>query len=155
MQFIFLDTEFTDFSHPQLISIGLAESNGQNFYAEVSYLPEACTKFVRDIVLPLLTQANKLSVDELREKLQRWLDTIKGSGPIVVCYDSDYDGALFLDIFEQRPPAFLVLRRVGYRHINELLRREFYIKNNLAEHHALNDAMALRYAFRGEQRVVR
>jgi len=34
-QLIFIDTEFTNFSNPQLISIGLAASTGEEFYAEV------------------------------------------------------------------------------------------------------------------------
>jgi hypothetical protein len=34
------------------------------------------------------------------------------------------------------------------RNINELLRHEFHAKNRLPEHHALNDAQAMRYAFR-------
>jgi hypothetical protein len=37
---------------------------------------------------------------------------------------------------------------VSERHINELLRYEFHVKNSLPEHHALHDALALRYAFR-------
>jgi len=34
---IFIDTEFTDFIDPQLISIGLVSEFGEEFYAEVPY----------------------------------------------------------------------------------------------------------------------
>ena len=54
---IFLDTEFTDFpeSECDLISIGLVDENGREFYAEsTQFRREACSDFVVDVVLPLL-----------------------------------------------------------------------------------------------------
>jgi hypothetical protein len=36
---VFIDTEFTDFLDPQLISIGLVAQSGEEFYAE---LPTRC-----------------------------------------------------------------------------------------------------------------
>jgi hypothetical protein len=32
---VFIDTEFTDFNDPHLISIGLVAESGEEFYAEV------------------------------------------------------------------------------------------------------------------------
>jgi len=32
---VFIDTEFTDFLDPQLISIGLVAQSGEKFYAEL------------------------------------------------------------------------------------------------------------------------
>lgn len=72
-----------------------------------------------------------------------------------MCYDSDYDRMLFLRLFDSNPPSFLIFRGIGYRHINGLMRADFYSENNLDEHHALSDAMALRYGFRGWTRSVR
>lgn len=34
---VFIDTEFTDFLDPQLISIGLVAESGEEFYAELPY----------------------------------------------------------------------------------------------------------------------
>mgnify|MGYP003705540817 CR=1 FL=1 len=54
---IFLDTEFTDFIDTELISIGLVDENGREFYAEsTQYRQEACSDFVRQVVVPLLGQ---------------------------------------------------------------------------------------------------
>lgn len=50
---IFLDTEFTDFIDPQLISIGIAASNSEEFYAEVPYSIDLCSTFVKEVVIPL------------------------------------------------------------------------------------------------------
>jgi hypothetical protein len=51
----FLDTEFTDFVRPDLISIALVGEDGQEFYAERDgYYQTDCSGFVRQIVQPLL-----------------------------------------------------------------------------------------------------
>ena len=54
---IFLDTEFTDFARPDLISLALVSEDGREFYAErTDYDPERCSEFVRETVLPLLDE---------------------------------------------------------------------------------------------------
>lgn len=50
-----LDTEFTDFVRPDLISIALVAEDGREFYAECTdYNHDACNDFVKETVLPLL-----------------------------------------------------------------------------------------------------
>ena len=52
---VFLDTEFTSFVRPDLISIGLVAEEGREFYAErTDYRKDDCSDFVRETVLPLL-----------------------------------------------------------------------------------------------------
>lgn len=52
---LFLDTEFTDFTNPELISIGLVAEDGREFYAECSEFDRAtCNAFVNTKVLPRL-----------------------------------------------------------------------------------------------------
>jgi hypothetical protein len=52
---VFLDTEFTDFVRPELISIALVAEDGREFYAErTDYRHDDCSDFVRETVLPLL-----------------------------------------------------------------------------------------------------
>lgn len=147
-QLIFIDTEFTNFSNPQLISIGLAASTGEVFYAEVPYSVSDCSEFVREIVIPLLSSEPPCSYDKLHIVLRDWFAVVKGRGNMTICYDANQDKDLFLQIFDQRPPNFLNFRNVGERHVNELLRHEFHTKEQLPEHHALHDACAMRYAFR-------
>lgn len=155
MNLVFLDTEFTNFSNPELISIGLASLNDENFYAESHYVASSCSDFVWKAVIPLLSHNDPMSDEQLRIKVLKWIDSIRSERPIIICYDSDYDRILFLRLFNNNPPAFMILRSIGYRHINGLKRAEFYAKYTLDEHHALNDAMALRFAYRGWTRAVR
>lgn len=149
-QLIFLDTEFTSFHAPELISIGLAASTGEEFYAEVPFEVASCSSFVREVVIPLLGQdpLAPCSHDELHMRLWNWLKVVKSCAEVVVCFDSVHDEALFRRIFDESPPAFLQFRNIGDRNINELLRYEFHVKNSCPEHQALNDACAIRYAFR-------
>jgi|SRR5476649_1437803 len=149
-QLIFLDTEFTSFDAPELISIGLASSTGEEFYAELPFEVEACSPFVREVIIPLLGQdpLAPCTNDELPLRLWSWLKAVRSRDEVVVCLGSQHDEILFRRIFDESPPAFLQFRSLGYRNINELFRYEFHAKNSLPEHHALNDARAMRYAFR-------
>ena len=147
---IFIDTEFTDFVDPQLISIGLVAESGQEFYAEVPYSPWACSEFVRDIVIPMLGQDPRayLSRDELYFRMNDWLRLIKPATDILeICYDYQTDWDLFCLALEDRPPAWCIPRLVA-NNINEILRIDYHAKHALPEHHALHDARANCYAFR-------
>lgn len=48
---VFIDTEFTNFLNPHLISLGMASEYGEDFYAEVPYprLLCICTRSSRAI----------------------------------------------------------------------------------------------------------
>lgn len=147
---IFIDTEFTDFVAPHLISLGMAAESGEEFYAEVPYPDKECSAFVREAVIPLLGRIpnSTCTIDELHTKIISWLDIVRNRGEEVeICCDYQTDWDLFIDALDYRVPSWCQMRRVA-RNINELLRYEFHKKNQLPEHHALYDAMANRYAFR-------
>jgi hypothetical protein len=147
---IFIDTEFTDFVHPRLISLGMAAESGEEFYAEVPYPDKECSEFVREAVIPLLggIPDSTCSIDELRIKIISWLDIVRNRGEEVeICLDYQTDWDLFVNALDYHVPPWCRMRMVA-RNINELLCYEFHKKNLLPEHHALYDAMANRYAFR-------
>jgi hypothetical protein len=132
-----------------LISIGLVASSGEEFYAEVPFPAAAASLFVHEVVIPLLGKDSLAycPVEELNVRIREWLAIVRTGPEIVLCFDSRYDESLFRQIFDGCPPTLVRFRNV-HRNINELLRYEFHVKNNLPEHHALNDARAMRYAFR-------
>lgn len=147
---VFLDTEFTDFVNPHLISIGLASEYGEEFYAEVPFPSAACSAFTREVVLPLLGRVPDAAClpENLRVKIIKWIEIVRRSDEDVeICFDFQTDWDLFVHALDCRVPTWCRSRRVA-RNINELLRYEFHKKNGLPEHHALYDAMANRYAFR-------
>lgn len=146
---VFLDTEFTDFINTELISIGLAAESGEVFYAEVPFEIRECSEFVKAEVIPLLDPMSyACSVNDLRNRLHNWLKLVRPShDDLEICFDYRIDWKLFFDALGDYVPPWCKPRLVG-GNIIELLRCEYHQKNNLPEHHALNDAMAMRYAFR-------
>lgn len=152
---VFIDTEFTNFVDPRLISIGMAAKSGDEFYAEVPYPLESCSEFVIEVVIPLLGRVPNAfcPADELCAKIVRWLETVRPDDEDVdICFDYQTDWDLFSEALSGRVPAWCRPCMIN-RHINELLRYEFHKKNNLPEHHSLYDALANRYAYRERQRI--
>ena len=154
-QILFIDTEFTGFKDPKLISIGVAATSGEEFYAEVEYSISECSDFVRATVLPLLNRDKIWSLAELKGALGAWIEAVRRNAPIIICFDSDYDREMLYQIFGPDAPNGVVFRRLGASYINKLKMHDWHLKNKQVEHHALHDARALKYAFRGWIRKVR
>jgi hypothetical protein len=156
---VFLDTEFTNFPDDEcdLISIGLVDENGRTFYAELTdYRQEACTDFVRQIVLPLLgkhkdtVKGNKMQV---AKELAEWLEPYKDS--CVICFDYQTDWILMRDMLCWLPddmlPNFLTTKLI-WGDIDKMALDYFWLEHDAFDwkpHMALWDAMANRYAYRG------
>jgi DNA polymerase III epsilon subunit-like protein len=155
MQLVFVDTEFTSFEAPKLISIGLVTLNKEEFYAEVEYDLHACSDFVRKTVVPLLSEAQRCSLVELKVRLSEWIEKIKNPGPALLHYDSEYDRLMLESIFENDFPNAVFLHRLGTSYIDKIRQYEYHVKTKQVEHHALHDARALRYAFRAAERKSR
>jgi len=148
---IFIDTEFTDFSTPRLISIGLAANSGEEFYAELNYPAAACSDFVRSTVIPLLGRIPDayMSNAEIFSRLSNWLRLVNPTGGIIdICYDFQTDWDLFSIVLKGSIPPWCQPRLISSREINELLRYDYHQVKKLPEHHALYDAQAIRYAYR-------
>jgi hypothetical protein len=148
----FIDTEFTNFppAEHELISLGLAAENGEEFYAEAPYEINHCSEFVHEVVIPLLGRIphEQVSLDDLRGRILDWLQLVRRNAEdVVICYDSEYDWNLFIKALDYRVPAWCQKQFVG-NEINEMLRYDFHMKNGLPEHHALYDACANRHAYR-------
>jgi len=146
---IFMDTEFTDFTDTQLISIGLVTESNQQFYAELNdFNPRCCSDFVKEVVLPQLGKnpARVMNMEQLRKKLTAWLFQFAKHNP-VICYDYDGDWTLFEHAMQDDIPSWLSNKNV-YAKINDLVLEQFFLATGLSEHHALHDAMANRFSYR-------
>jgi len=147
---IFIDTEFTNLLNPRLVSLALVAESGEEFYAELPYDMKVCSEFVREVVLPLLTNdpSVRLSFEEAFIRLNDWLRLVRPrAGGLVICYDSPIDWTLFNEVLHGQLPIWCSPRLVD-NCIGELLRHDFHTRTGLPEHHALNDARANCYAFR-------
>jgi hypothetical protein len=152
---IFMDTEFTDFDYPQLISIGLVSENGERYYAEMSngWSREGCSLFVKEHILPQLTAGEFLQERCFAgRRLADWL--AEHDGPVRVVTDAPgYDWVLMLDLLagimpENLCPEPLTFYSDSFPELVPLLQeaRDRAFANSTA-HHALNDAEALREAW--------
>lgn len=147
---VFLDTEFTDFIDPHLISLGLASEYGEDFYAEVPYPDHACSAFVREKVVPLLGQilCSLFTRNNLCLEIIKWLEIVRrDKEDVFICVDYQTDWDLFCDALDYRVPTWCHCKMVN-QDINKLLLYSFFKKSGLPEHHALYDAQANRYAYR-------
>ena len=150
---VFLDTEFTDFARPELLSLALVAEDGREFYAErTDYRKNECSAFVQEIVLPLLGRVPGAACDsaELALRLQAWFHALPEPPIIIFDYQTDWDllaGAmpgrpldsfatpLYLDGYAITHPFFEKAQNLVYSHA-------------WPPHHALADARALMAGYR-------
>lgn len=148
---VFLDTEFTDFAMPELISLGMVGELGEECYIEVPFATARCSDFVRDVVIPQLGNDPHAFCEtaNLRVRIVNWLQIIKQADPIQICYDSEYDWRLFVQALEGRVPVWIEPCWIDCTEINELLLSAYFKDHpDESEHHALTDARANRFAYR-------
>jgi hypothetical protein len=140
---VFIDTEFTDLQHRELISIALVAENGSEFYGESSDFDRSrCSGFVQEVVLPQLgtPAARSMPYLELRREVQEWLRQFPRRDHPVICYDFDGD----LKLLEKLIGVGLL---PGWRHENiwtklsSVRQSEFFAEHG-HRHHALWDARA-------------
>lgn len=154
---VFLDTEFTAFVRPGLISIALVAEDGREFYAErTDYHRDACSDFVRETVEPLLGRVPGAACSrfELTQRLREWFETLPE--PATIVYDFEDDWLLLADAYlgrdRRQPPANVQDKlRLGNSSIThpvfDLAQKSVYTQDWPA-HHALADARALMAGYR-------
>ena len=150
---LFLDTEFTDFTNPEMISIGIVDENGREFYAEsTSFKREACSLFVNEIVIPLLGQYPDAIVgtqEHIAHRLVEWLELYRESGAIVsVDYATDWD--LFLDLLSLIPKDYdrnFIIGQMIWTDLDQQRISDWWTETKLPQHHALYDARANKHGY--------
>jgi hypothetical protein len=149
---VFLDTEFTNFVHADLISLALVSEDGREFYAErTDYHRDACSAFVRENVVPILGRVPGAACShaELTLRLRDWFDALPE--PATIIYDFEGDWLLLVKAVlgrQQTMPSDnfgqpLRLENASITHpIFERAQNRIYTQD-WPPHHALADARAL------------
>jgi len=168
--FVFLDTELTDLLAPRLLSVGMVTWNGREHYVELdpAHLANAATfakasGFVR--TCGVLDQWNRVmgaaaSAPEMGRRTARWLLGLAAQfdEPLVIAFDHAGDYALVEECIRDSGLWDRVREVVRPRNVNEIngvfesnLAAEYAYealrRRDLARHHALADAHALRAAY--------
>lgn len=156
---VYLDTEFTQFTQPELISIGLAAEDGREFYAVMKSFPrQHCSAFVREVVLPIIEHWPSTTLDrsELRQSLKQWLN--EAAEPLKIVCDFATDADLLIELIDGNTDhvlrkfnitGFTVLSATQCEQITDALDSYFDEPRQWPRHHALEDARALRHACAG------
>jgi hypothetical protein len=159
---LYLDCEFTNFENPELISMALVPDSAgyPSFYQEFNdFEPDACTDFVLEEVMPLLTEPERLSSGLISTRLRAYLQALPA--PVDVVADALLDKSLFfglLGLQRQSASSVSASKKLGLGRF-ELLPLQmlehpsyqdqlelFYLMNNKRKHYALSDAQAMRCA---------
>lgn len=160
---VFLDTEFTDFVRPGLISLALVAEDGSEFYAErTDYDRDTCSAFVLENVVPFLGRVPgaACSRDELPERLHVWFDQLPE--PVTIIFDFQGDWLLLVDailgrVYRDPPANFGEPLHLGNSSIThpvfERAQNNTYTQD-WPPHHALADARALMAGYRAWYRFM-
>lgn len=150
---IFLDTEYTNPTDRELISLGMVSEDGtRELYLERTDFPrEQCNAFVLKHVLPLLgaSGASGLPSHDLGPCLHDWFRSLPRS--VRIAADSSMDLAL-LRRFLGADPTNLARELYDLRPLIDTTTyhsavERYYGKNLAPRHHALHDARAHRDGF--------
>lgn len=145
--FLFIDTEFTSLEDPHMISLGVAGSDGHEYYVERTDFPRGrCSAFVVSEVLPKLAHSYAApgSLWQIGERLQNWLDPISGR-QLIVAYDYADDWRLFISTMPESSREWFVPVDVRLETCSEAL-EEYLGRPDVLRHYAIDDARALRHA---------
>ena len=124
--YVFIDSEFTDLTAPQLISVGAVATDSTAFYAELEgWDPAPASPFVHDTVIPLL-DGDAVPKAMGAEALTEWLLERARKMPTTIISDSGFDRWALSELFgsEQLPPN-VQWRRVpiAYEALDEATQR--------------------------------
>lgn len=156
---IYIDTEFTSLSDPQLISIGAAAETGEEFYGVVSDYPRrACTKFVVENVIPLLEKRQATVTGNFKKvalEFRKWLVVLNWAvGHCKLIVDDECDAELLRRLlsgfnfgFESSSCETIVVAIHSDLKRKAAFEQYFAINPERYRHNALDDARALKAAF--------
>lgn len=146
VDFLFLDTEFTSLSNPELISLGISGQHAE-FYAERTDFPrEKCSPFVHMQVLPKLGYAWDAHVraEDIPARLADWLAGLPATA-LVLGYDYVDDLRLLMQYLPETWRNTLLPVDVRWD-MSEDLFAAYFDQPGKLRHHALHDARGLRHS---------
>lgn len=152
---VFADTEFSSLgSDPRLISIALVATSGEAIYIEFTsgWDVEHCSKWVVEHVLPHLGRGEKLDRRASAHRIDEWLSGFTPAPAMIV--DSRWDADLIAALFAENGIGagrhrIQAIQFQSKAHATEFeaMRQRYFLESGLHQHHALNDAHALRFAW--------
>lgn len=160
---VFFDTEFTNMNPhavPKLISVALAVQDGREFYAELTdtYQLGDCSDFVIQNVLPLLNGGEARMLEaRCASRMQDFIESI-GESEVVLRSDAPgYDWPFLAEMFQfygcwpknlRRKCGTIYFDNHNLAHRYQAGLYEFWKNDSSKQHHALEDARSMRFAWK-------
>lgn len=162
-QLVFVDTEFTNFEKPDLISIACVPSEDWHVYVEnLDFDRASATDWVQENIYPLLDPKQfGMSRDNLVRGLWDWFNEFET--PVIVMVDYHRDRELLLKLFNFEPhPKIKDICNIYHSFAQSLnglefskledrfddaFKEFFKVNRTHTQHHALSDALATKHAF--------
>ncbi|AKU11645.1 hypothetical protein AzCIB_1749 [Azoarcus sp. CIB] len=149
---IYVDTEFTAFEQPRLISIGLVAEDGYHWlYSEIdgAHWYKYASEFVLADVVPRMNSPHYGEEPaQAAARIREWATKLPEEG--VIACDSDYDWTLLRKLMLENggwPAQFAdYCCPIAPTPQMQADQEYFFAQYALMRHHALHDARALRYA---------
>jgi hypothetical protein len=143
----FVDCEFTDFDHRELVSLAIVSEEGDEFYVELKdFNAQQCSSFVSTTVLPQLGQYPQrvMTRPEAARALLSWFAGFALKPRPLLCFDYVGDLELMQGLVGSFPPGWKV-QFLGLK--LDMARLEAWFAEHGGRHHALMDARAKAVAF--------
>lgn len=156
---VFIDTEFTDFINPEMISLGMvADTPTDELYLEFWYPKHEASDFVKQHIVPLLWHTPDVDTAgknsrEIRERIVDWFDKIRDGKGVTVCFDYGTDWDLFVRAMDNDVPDFVKPKRIGANNFKREDAEQYLRDCGLPRHHALYDARSNKFAFNLQNRT--
>lgn len=147
--FLFVDTEFSSFDSPKLLSLGLVDELEQSFYFELNETTVSkieCSDFVKEQVLPLFDKRGIVGKElDLKHHLNHFLNQYE---TIELACDYIQDYLLLVPFLErQNIEKMTVINVAALSNCFNEVSQNIQEQNNLIPHHALDDALALKKTY--------
>ena len=152
---IFFDTEFSGLtSDPRLLSIGLISDSGETLYIEFTngWTEADCSFWVREHVLPMLGNGERLTRREAGARIKGWLAAFKLQPTLLG--ETDWDTTLLADLMKECAISSDLFRmetlaypRKAQANAFAAEKQRYFDSHKVIPHHALTDAYAFREAW--------
>jgi hypothetical protein len=159
---LFFDCEFTHIQEsaelPVLVSVGIISQDGRTFYAENENVQEElCSEFVIETVLPLLDGGEALiTYAQIASRLKTWIESFDGEAKLwsdAPGHDWPHLDHMFSTYgwpsnLRRTPAALRFSSSVQNTRFDAAVEDIFRSTPALRRHHALDDSIANRHAFK-------
>lgn len=162
---VWVDTEFSDFQQPKLISIGLVSECGEELYVVIAegqqggWRRSDCLEWVVEHIVPTLEIEFMVTIEEAARRVRDYLVRVRDEAGVDVYADYSTDLALVRSLLLSSGFDYSAVGGIATWHRHPLGMYGQSVADEILErsrrHHALDDARAYRAGRLAEEAALR